>query len=149
MVPVTQLIDRGIITKAVTSDYTYFLHLEIKGISLISGVGVIGEKITLPPKTLIQAKTSSVMSERGWFLEQGVYEVELYQGCDAPSGVSLTIIPNGDIVKCGGLISQLPSELPMLGYKVENMRLILQVTNSIFIKSKGLIGKLYATDIND
>lgn len=149
MIHVNELIDSGIITKVSASDHSHLIHLEIKGISLVSGIGIIGETVTLPPKTPITAKTSSVISERGWFLVQGVYEIELYQGCNIPKGVMVNILPNIDILNCGALIFPLASELPVVGYKADNIKLMLQVTNSLFIKHKSIAGKFYASKHND
>lgn len=144
-----QLVEQGIITNVKNPNciQQVGVDLELIKIEQVVGSGFVPKE----GKTQLAARMEIIPQEQPdgkslWFLEPGVYDITLAQGCKIPADQRMRIVQRSSFLRNGAILS---SSMFDPGFKTENMGTILHVKIPMIIEVGARVGQAYTTNVNE
>lgn len=149
-----QIVEQGIITKVDNQEciQQVGVDLEIIAISEILGAGIIpkdgktrlGQYI---PQQLVDCPNpNDDKTTKGWYLQPGVYDITLKQGCKIPADQRLQILQRSSLLRNGVLLA---SSMFDSGFETDNIGTVIHVRVPIYIHFEARVAQAYTTAVNE
>lgn len=145
-----QIVEQGIITNVLDPECIQQVGVDLQVIAIkkILGGGIVPKvgKTQLPNYEEIDLDESIEGEEiKGWFLDQGAYDITLKQGCKIPNNQRLQIVQRSSLLRNGTILA---SSMFDPGFETEQMGTVIIVNAPIFIEFEARVGQAYVTEVN-
>jgi deoxycytidine triphosphate deaminase len=144
-----QIVEQGIITKVVNDNCIQQVGVDLELIKVEQVLG--GGFVPKEGKTQLAARIEVKPEDQPngtqlWFLEPGVYDITMAQGCKIPADQRLRIVQRSSFLRNGAILS---SSMFDPGYATENIGTILHVKLPMVIEVGARVGQAYVTSVNE
>lgn len=144
-----QLVEQGIITNVKNTEciQQVGVDLELIKVEQVVGSGFVPKegKTQLAARVEVQSQ-SQPDGKSLWFLEPGVYDITLAQGCKIPADQRMRIVQRSSFLRNGAILS---SSMFDPGFETKNMGTILHVKIPMVIEVGARVGQAYTTNVNE
>lgn len=149
-----QIVEQGIITNVTNPEciQQVGVDLEVIEIHQVLGGGIVPKegKTELGqyyPMSIVDVPNpNDDQTSKGWFLQEGVYDVKMKQGCKIPANQRLQIVQRSSMLRNGTLLA---SSMFDPGFETDNIGTVMHVRVPIYIHLEARIGQAYTTEVND
>jgi deoxycytidine triphosphate deaminase len=143
-----QIVEQGIITKVVNDNCIQQVGVDLELIKVEQVLG--GGFIPKEGKTQLAARIEVKPEDQPngtqlWFLEPGVYDITMAQGCKIPANQRLRIVQRSSFLRNGAILS---SSMFDPGFETENIGTILHVKLPMVIEVGARVGQAYVSTVN-
>lgn len=146
MLNARELLERGIVTGEITEDNISQVGIDLNLVKVRQVVN--GGMVPKKGKTELPDYIDIPLDEGFYKLMPGVYDIELQQGCNIPSDVTLLIRQRSSLLRNGAIIH---SSVFDPGFKTERMGTVLIVNAPIAIEHGARVCQIYGhsnTEVN-